>query len=393
MTSSLLADLKVIDLTAMLSGPYATMLLADLGATVVKVEPPGGDHTRGFGPFLNEQDDASDLGGYFNSINRGKLSVMLNLKLERDRSQFRELVKQADVVVENYSSGVMERLGLPYESLAKDNAKLVYAALRGFGDPRSGSTDYDDWYSYDIIAQAMSGYLSITGTEEGHPIKSGPGIGDIFPGTQLALGILAAVRQADRTGEGQFVDISMYDSMIALCERAVYQYSYTGMSPGTQGNSHPLFYPFDVFETADGSAAVAAVTNKQWEVLAKALHLDHLAIDPLYKTVADRSARRADLRAHLTPAIRQYSNARLAELLGGNVPFGPVNDMAAVFEDENVRRRGMLVDVSATDSDRSIAIAGQPIKFSKGDTVPSSLAPHLGETKVEDLISMWSAGS
>src|SRR4051794_4817072 len=187
----------------MLAGPYATMLLADLGADVVKVEPPHGDLIRAVGPFRAGAGE-NRLGGYFQSVNRGKRSVVLDLKAADGRSRFLELVAHADVLAENFSAGVMDRLGLGYETLAEVNPRLVYAAIRGFGDPRTGSSPYGSWPAFDVVAQAMGGFLSVTGTTDGQPIKSGPGIGDLFPAALLALGIVSAVRHTEHTGEGQF---------------------------------------------------------------------------------------------------------------------------------------------------------------------------------------------
>src|SRR5215471_2217611 len=220
-----LEGLRVVDLSLMLAGPYASMLLADLGADVVKVEPPRGDSTRATGPF-RPGDGPEALGGYFQSVNRGKRSVVLDLKNPADRGRFVALVRVADVLVENYSAGVMDRLGLGYERLAAENPRLVYGAIRGFGDPRSGASPYQDWPAFDVVAQAMGGFLSITGTAEGTPVKAGPGIGDLFPAVLLALGVTSAVYQARHTGRGQFVDVAMYDAVLSLCERMVYQYSY-----------------------------------------------------------------------------------------------------------------------------------------------------------------------
>src|SRR5207248_2688713 len=217
-----LNGLRVVDLSMMLAGPFATMLLAELGADVVKIEPPRGDGTRATGPF-REEDGPEGLGGYFQSVNRGKRSVVLDLKQPSARDRLIELVRTADVLVENYSVGVMDRLGLSYERLSAENPRLVYACIRGFGDPRSGASPYVGWPAFDVVAQAMGGYLSITGTAEGSPVKAGPGVGDIFPAALLALGVVAAVDHMRLTGEGQFVDVGMVDAVLLLCERMVYQ--------------------------------------------------------------------------------------------------------------------------------------------------------------------------
>ena len=261
-----LKGLKVIDLTMMLAGPFATMLLGDQGATIIKVEPvKGGDMTRALS--VGQKD--MPFGGYFQSINRNKLSLALDLKTEEGKNVLRRLVRDADVLVENYRVGVMDRLGLSYESLAKINPKLVYATVRGFGDPRTGKSPYADWPAFDVIAQAMGGIMGITGPDANTPLKIGPGVGDIVPAMLMTIGILSAVRHAEKTGEGQFVDVGMYDAILALCERIVYQHSYDGTVPGPEGNSHPLLCPFGLFPASDGWVSIACPRDHFWKILAE----------------------------------------------------------------------------------------------------------------------------
>ncbi len=383
-----LHGIKVLDLTAMLAGPYATMLLADLGADVVKVEPPHGDNTRAVGPF-RVGDTPEGLAGYFQSINRGKKSVVLDLHTESDKATFLRLVEAADVVVENYSAGVMGRLGLSYEVLAEINPRLVYGTLRGFGDPRSGESPYTNWPAFDVVAQAMGGFLGITGTTDGTPIKSGPGVGDIFPGTLLALGIVSAVRHAEHTGVGQFVDVAMYDAVLALCERAVYQHSYTGAVPKQQGNSHPLLYPFDIMQTADGWIAVAANKEPHWKILVDEIGHPELATDPRYATNADRAIRNAQLRPIVEPWIRDRTTADLVALFGGRIPIGPVNSIADIFGDPHTKVREMLVQVEQPGSAVPVTIAGAPIKLSATPAAVRGRAPLLGEQNPTDILSEW----
>ncbi|HEU5265197.1 MAG TPA: CoA transferase, partial [Jatrophihabitans sp.] len=261
-----LAGLRVIDLTQVLSGPFCTMLLADLGADVIKIEPPDGDVARQWGPH---PPDASGYGGYFASVNRNKRSVCLDLKTAAGRDALLRLLADADVLVENFRVGVMDRLELSYELLHARFPRLVYAAIRGFGDPRTGASPYADWPAFDIVAQAMGGIMSVTGPDAAHPVKVGPGIGDVAPAMLAAFGILAAVRHAERTGEGQFVDVAMYDAVLALTERIVYQYSITGVSPVPQGNTHPLLCPYGAVRTATGFIALAAPSDRHWRELAE----------------------------------------------------------------------------------------------------------------------------
>jgi crotonobetainyl-CoA:carnitine CoA-transferase CaiB-like acyl-CoA transferase len=383
-----LEGLRVVDLSLMLAGPYASMLLADLGADVVKVEPPRGDGTRATGPF-RPGDGPEALGGYFQSVNRGKRSVVLDLKNPADRGRFVALVRVADVLVENYSAGVMDRLGLGYERLAAENPRLVYGAIRGFGDPRSGASPYQDWPAFDVVAQAMGGFLSITGTAEGMPVKAGPGIGDLFPAVLLALGVTSAVYQARHTGRGQFVDVAMYDAVLSLCERMVYQYSYTGAVPRPQGNSHPLLCPFDIFPTADGWVAVAAPHDQHWRALAEAIGGRGLAADERYGTNRDRMRHASEVRAIVGDWLRARGTSDVVATLGGRVPVGPVNDIAAIAADPHVAVRRMLAEVPQPGSDRPVVLAGQPIKFSHTPADVSRRAPMLGEDDIEDVIGGW----
>ena len=383
-----LAGLRVVDLSTMLAGPYATMLLADLGADVVKVEPPRGDGTRRAGPFRPE-DGRAGLAGYFQSVNRGKRGVVLDLKAPSDVERLVELVRNADVLVENYSAGVMDRLGLSYERLATENPRLVYAALRGFGDPRTGSSPYTQWPAFDIVAQAMGGFLGITGTADGAPVKSGPGVGDIFPAALLAFGVLAAVHHARRTGQGQFLDVAMYDAMVSLCERMVYQYSYTGEVPRPQGNGHPLLCPFDIFPTADGWVSVAAPHDGHWRILADTIGGPDLATDPRYRTNVDRVRHADEVRALVGDWLSPRTTAEVVEVLGGRVPIGPVNDVATIAADPHVAARGMLVELEQPGSDRPITVAGQPVKFTRTPTNVGRRAPTLGEHDVDAVLAEW----
>ncbi len=382
-----LDGVRVVDLTAMLAGPYATMFLADLGADVVKVEPPSGDLSRRAGPF-RDGDDPAGLAGYFQSVNRGKRSVVLDLKSDAGQRHFRELARNADVVVENYSAGVMERLGLSYETLQADNPRLIYAALRGFGDPRTGVSPYSTWPAFDVVAQAMGGFLGITGTADGAPVKSGPGIGDLFPGVLLALGILSALHHRSRTGVGQFVDVAMYDAVLSLCERIVYQHSYTGAIPAPQGNSHPLFCPFDILPTADGHIALAA-NDAQWAIVCDAMGRPDLATDARFATNHQRKIHSAELLGALNDWLSQLTTEEVVALLGGKVPIGPVNSVADIYADPHIAARHMLVEVEQPGSQRPVTIAGQPIKFSDTPASVGTRAPILGEHDITDILTSW----
>ena len=382
-----LRGLKIIDLTMMLAGPYCTMMLADQGADVIKIEPPSGDVTRALGPFQSE-DSARHFGGYFQSINRNKRSIVLNLKDEADRDILLKLIASADVLVENYRCGVMERLGLGYERLKATNSRLVYACLRGFGDPRSGSSPYVDWPAYDVVAQAMGGVMAITGNAATGPVKTGPGIGDIVPAMMLAFGILAALRHAQRTGQGQFLDVGMYDTMVALCERSMYQFSYEGVIADAAGNGHPMLCPFGIFPTADGWISIAAHQENFWRDLCKQMQRPELASDPRYSTNAARVQHDAEVIETVASWTRRHTKADLALQLGGIVPIGPVNNARDIYHDPHMQARDMLTSVQQPGSQRESVIVNTPIRMSETPGGVKRRAPLLDEHRVAILEEM-----
>jgi crotonobetainyl-CoA:carnitine CoA-transferase CaiB-like acyl-CoA transferase len=373
-----LDGLRVIDLTMMLAGPFCTMLLADQGADVIKVEPVRGDGTRGMGPFPSGAAERAPYGGYFQSINRGKRSIALDLKADAGKEVLRRLVRDADVLVENYRVGVMDKLGLGYESLQAINPRLVYAAIRGFGDPRTGVSPYQDWPAYDVIAQAMGGMMGITGPK-GQPTKIGPGVGDTLPAALTAFGILAAVHRANRTGEGQFVDVAMYDAVLAFCERIVYQHSYIGDIPGPEGSGHPLLCPFGLFPAVDGWVAIACPSDQFWSFLARAMGREDMATDARYSTNNARVAHGDEVIAVTADWTGGRTKLELTEILGGHIPFGPVNNVADIYADPHARAREMLVDVEHPGVDRPVTIAGTPIKMTATPGGVKGRSPLLGE--------------
>src|SRR5262245_22733884 len=376
-----LAGLRVIDLTRMLAGPYCTMLLADLGADVVKVESPTGDVPRAKGPYRPD-DRVRTIGGYFQSVNRNKRSVVLDLWDASQRATLCELVRSSDVLVENFRPGVMEAMGLAYENLAETNPRLVYAAIRGFGDPRTGASPLADWPAYDVVAQALGGVVGITGFP-GSPVKVGPGIGDIFPASLCATGILAALHERSVSGRGQFVDVGMYDAMLALCERIVHQYSYAGEVAGPEGNAHPLLCPFDLFPCTDGWVAIAAPTDGHWAQLC-----DVIGRPELDDTYPDHHARldNADaVRKSIEAWTEPRSKAEIVRALAGSVPVGPVNTVEDIFADPHVRARRMLVEVDDPGCAGPVTIAGSPIKLSRTPGGVHRRAPLLDEHRAEIL--------
>lgn len=379
-----LSGVRVVDLTAMLAGPFASMIIGDLGADVIKIEPPAGDFTRGQGPFTDD-DHVRAFGGYFQSVNRNKRSVVLDLRTDEGRDHVLDLIATADVVMENFRNGVMERLGLAYENLREINPRLVYAAIRGFGDARTGDSPLADWPAYDLTAQAMGAVMATTGEPGGPPTKVGPGIGDIVPALFMASGLLAALVKAERTGRGSFVDVAMYDAMVALCERQVYQYSYTGVAPGRDGNSHPLLSPFDVLRARDGWVTIAAPTDPHWRTLCALIGRNDL-IDTDATGTAPARARHSDyVHRELEAWTIQRGRDEIIALLGGRIPVGAVNSIDDVFDDPHIRARRMLQEVPQAGGARPVVIAGTPIKFLDTPDGPPRRAPLLGEHTDEVL--------
>ncbi|MGH8788072.1 MAG: CaiB/BaiF CoA transferase family protein [Cupriavidus necator] len=376
--SGALAGLRVVDLTQMLAGPFCTQVLADHGAEVIKIEAMTGDGTRVTGPFCAD-DTLRDFGGYFQSVNRNKQSIAVDLKTAAGREIVRKLIDGADIVVENFRAGVMERLGLAYETLCETNPRLVYGTVRGFGDPRSGASPYAQWPAYDVVSQAMGGMMGITGPDRDTPTKIGPGVGDTVPALMLCIGILAAVHRARETGAGQFVDVAMTDAVLAMCERIVYQTSYTGTVPAPEGNHHPLLCPFGLFRARDGHVSIACATDAFWAKLAHAIGRPEMATGEDFATNAAR-VRNAQ---QVIDAIEAFSTARskeeIAQCLGGKVPFGPVYTSAEIFADPHYRVREMLVDVEQPGSATPVRIAGVPIKLSATPGAVRQRAPMLGE--------------
>ncbi len=377
-----LVGTRVVDLTRALAGPFCTMVLADLGADVIKVEPPEGDLSRFGGPFTRG-DTEQAYGGYFASINRNKRGIVLDLKQSADRDRLLALVDHADLLVENFRVGVMDAFGLSYEVLHERNPRLVYGAIRGFGDPRTGASPYADWPAFDVVAQAMGGAVSATGTDSGEIVRVGPSIGDLYPATVAVIGVLAALMHARQTGEGQFVDVSMVDALVALDEALVYRYSYTGMVTRPTGNSHPQLTPFDIYPTADGACAIAAPTANHWERLCRLMERDDLLIDERTLTNRERVANAAFVREQMTAWTSARSTAAVVECLGGHVPVGPVNDAADLFTDPHIRARRMLVAVEHAGAERPVVFPDTPMRFTATPGGIYRRAPRLGEHNAE----------
>lgn len=377
--SQALDGLRVLDLSRVLAGPYTTMVLADLGADVVKIELPGtGDDARAFPPHV----DGESV--YFMSLNRNKRSMALDLKNPSGHELFLELVQQADVLVENFRPGAMARLGLAYDDLAPVNPRLIYAALSGFGQ----TGPYSSRPAYDSVLQAMGGIMSITGPEGGPPTRVGTSIADITAGLFGTIGILAALAKRHETGVGQMVDVAMLDCQVAILENAIARYAATGVAPGPIGNRHPSVFPFEPFDTADGQIMVAAGNDALWARLCAVIDCQDLADDPRFATNPLRHENYDAMRAALAEAFPKRTTAEWQRLLDeAGIPNGPINSVADVVNDPQVQSREMIQTVDHPTAGETL-LPGIPIKLG---TTPGAIrrpAPMLGEHTAE-IVAEW----
>ncbi|HAA46999.1 MAG TPA: carnitine dehydratase [Synergistaceae bacterium] len=364
-----LEGIKILDFTRVLAGPFCTMMLADLGAEVIKVERPGaGDDSRHFGPFVGEES------AYFMSINRNKKSITLNLKEPAAVEIIKRMIPKMDVVVENFRPGVMEKLGLGYEVLKELNPGLIYASSSGFGH----TGPYSQLPAYDLILQGMGGIMSITGPDSEHPTKVGSSIADIFAGTFCAIGILAALHHREKTGEGQEVDVSMLDSQVAILENAVARYFVTGESPVPIGNRHPSIAPFATFHTTDGFINIAVGNDAIWKRFCELVGRPELVEDARFSTNGARNENWQELEPILKEIMSKDSTEGWIERLRkAAVPCGPINNIEQVVNDPQVRHRQMIVEVEHPVAGK-FKMPGCPLKLSATPAEEFSPAPVLG---------------
>ncbi|MFM8800099.1 MAG: CaiB/BaiF CoA transferase family protein [Tagaea sp.] len=365
MTQGPLSGITVVDLTRVLAGPYCTMVLLDLGARVIKVEPPKvGDDARTFGPFLKGKS------AYFMSLNRGKESIALDLKNAEDKAIFHDLLARADVLVENYRPGTMEKLGLGWDALHAKYPKLIYAAASGFGH----SGPYSKRAAYDMVVQGMGGLMSVTGHPGGPPTRVGTSIGDITAGLFTAIGISSALFDRTRTGTGVKIDVAMLDCQIAILENAIARYFSTGQVPGPLGARHPSITPFEAFKARDGHLIVAAGNDALFAKLCAALGRADLARNPLFLTNATRTEHAAALRDEIEQALAGKTVAEWLDILDrAGVPSGPINDVKQALEDPQIAARNMVVAIDDKDVG-TLRMAGNPIK-SSGYADPTTRGP------------------
>ena len=354
-TEGPLSGVTVIDLTRVLAGPYCTMILSDLGARVIKVETPGrGDDAREYGPFVNGKS------AYFISINRGKESIALDLKDAREREVFEALLAGADVVIENFRPGTMEKLGYGWDDLKDRYPALIYAACSGFGH----TGPHSKRPAYDMVVQAMGGIMSITGQPGQEPTRIGMSIGDIGAGLFTTIGIAAALYDRAATGRGRKVDIGMLDCQVALCENAVARFGATGTAPGPLGGRHPSITPFQTFRTLGGWMIVAAGNDVMFQRFCDIIGRADLKDDPRYASNALRNEHQAALEKEIEAVLAARSTADWLELLDpAGIPASGINDIATVVAHPQVGPRNMVVDVDDPTAGR-LRIAGNPIKIS-----------------------------
>lgn len=378
-----LKGIRVVELARILAGPWAGQVLADLGADVIKVEnPQGGDDTRGWGPpFVTAGDGESLSAAYFHACNRGKRSIALDFRQERDRAALLKLIATADVLIENFKLGGLRKYGLDYDSVKALNPRLVYCSITGFGQ----HGPYAARAGYDFIIQGMSGLMSITGPAEGEPQKVGVAVSDIFTGLYAVIAIQAALRHAERTGQGQLIDMALYDAQIAVLANQNMNYLVSGQAPRRMGNAHPNIAPYEVFEVADGHVILAVGNDGQFARLCAVLGHEALAGEPRFATNAARVANREALRAAIAPRLKAFARDALLERLeAAGVPASPINTIAEMFADPQTEARGMRLDLEDGRGNRLPSVRS-PMLMSLTPPAYGRPSPRLGEHTEEIL--------
>ncbi|TNH05078.1 CoA transferase [Testudinibacter sp. TR-2022] len=370
MQKGALEGLRILDLSRVLAGPFCSMMLADMGAEVIKIEQPGiGDDSRQFAPMKSGESS------YYMNLNRNKKGITLNLK-GKGRDIFLEMVKQADIVLENYRPGTMEKLGLGYEALKTVNPRIIYGAISGFG--HTGRNKMRP--GYDIIAQATGGLMSTTGWPGGEPTRSGTAMGDVLAGLSLAIGLLAAVNHQTRTGQGQKVDIALVDSVVASMEIINQIYLVEGRLPERIGNRYESCYPYDSFAAKDGWLVIGAANDKLWHLVCKVIGREDLIQNPRYKTNPDRVKNHAEIKPLVEAWTKQYpAEDVINAMLAAGVPAAPINTIDQIVNDPHIAQdRQMFVDVMHPLAGKT-TLTGSHLKFSLTQTGIRTAAPLLGE--------------
>lgn len=372
-----LDDLFVVDLSRILSGPVCTMLMADMGAEVIKVEPPPlGDDSRQWGPpFIG------GISTYFLSINRNKKSVGLNLKAAEGREILWKLLERADVVIENFRPGVLEKLGFGYEAVKGKNPRIVYCSISGFGQ----TGPYRDRPGYDVIAQGESGVMDLTGYPDRPPVKLGASLADIVTGLYAFQGILLALLARYRTGKGQYVDVALLDSMVSTLTYQALIYLTTGRSPQRMGTRHPSIVPYECFEAKDGFVNVAVTNQKQWVNFCRALGFPEIAADPRFEKMEARLANYLELKQKIDAVFSTMSRAEVMSRMSEvGIPVGPVNTVKEIMEDPHIHAREMVQELIHPEYG-PLRVLGIPIKLSETPGAVESAPPRFGEHNGEVL--------
>lgn len=389
-----LDGVRVLDLSRVLAGPWATQIFGDLGADVVKIEKPGvGDDTRAWGPPFTPAGDAAAPdarrdAAYYLVANRNKRSVTIDFTTPEGADIVRRLAARAHIVVENFKVGALARYGLDYASLAALNPALVYCSVTGFGQtgpyaPRAG---------YDYLVQAMGGLMSVTGQPDGapgaEPMKVGVAVADLFTGMYAVAGVLAALRHAERTGQGQHIDVALLDAQVAMLANQAQNYFATGVAPTRMGNAHPNITPYQVFETADGHIVLAVGNDGQFASFCRVAGLESLAADPRFATSGARVAARGELVAHVAAAMRTRTSAAwIATLEEAGVPCGPINTIDAVFADPHVQARG-LAQTMRRDDGQDVTVVASPLRLSATPPRTDIAPPTLGASTAAVLAEL-----
>lgn len=364
-----LEGIRVIDMTTFMTGPFATMILGDLGAEVIKIEQPGeGDTARHIPPYFHEGDSL-----YYISLNRNKKSITLNLTTDKGKEIFYRLVKNADIVMDNYRPGVLAKLGANYHRLKEINPRIICCSITAFGP----DGPYGQRPGYDLTVQAMSGAMSMTGEEGRGPMRLGVPMGDLAASMWSVVGIMAALRHRDSTGEGQFIDVPLLDALVSLITYPALYYSYGGEVARPLGSGHQAIVPFQAFKTKDYYMTVACANEKFWALLCEALKKPELKSDPRFLTLGDRLKNKDELNVMLNNIFSQKTNAEWEEILNkAGVPCGPVNTIDKVFDDPAIKHRGLVISVDHFGE--KMRFFGNPIKMSATPITEYSTPPQLG---------------
>ncbi|MEO1191597.1 MAG: CaiB/BaiF CoA-transferase family protein [Pseudomonadota bacterium] len=384
------SGLKVLELARILAGPWIGQTFADLGADVIKVESPGGDDTRGWGPpFVRDEKGEPLDAAYFHASNRGKRSIVVDLKSEEGRAVVRQLAAQSDVFVENFKKGGLARFGLDYASLKEINPRLIYCSVTGFGQ----DGPYASRAGYDYIIQGMSGIMDLTGDPEGEPQKIGVAFADIFTGLYGVIAIQAALAERERTGKGQWIDMALLDCMTAVLANQAQNLFVSGTPPKRLGNAHPNIVPYQVLPAADGPFIIAAGNDAQFQRFCALLGVPELAEDPRFATNQQRVANREIITPLLSELTAKKPRAALLEELeAAGVPAGPINSLDQVFADPQVQARGVRVELPSTGAG-PLSYLRTPITFSNSQMTLERGAPRLGEHTEEVLEELGSKSS